>query len=154
MSDDPRAMDRAPSHAKPPWPPAAHVAQRLANGDTMAQIAADYGRTAPTLRGRLNEHGYDSVTALPMPTVGRRQAPEPSPDRGWMADALCAQIDPALFFPEIGESYLAAKRICGECPVRSECLEDALLAERQWGIAGGLTERERQRLKTKRRNAS
>jgi WhiB family transcriptional regulator, redox-sensing transcriptional regulator len=44
----------------------------------------------------------------------------------WMDLGLCAETDPALFFPEKGGSTAAAKRICAACPVRAECLEYAL----------------------------
>lgn len=69
----------------------------------------------------------------------------------WQADALCAQTDPEAFFPEKGGSTREAKRICESCEVRAECLEYALENDERFGIWGGLSERERRRL---RRNAS
>lgn len=65
----------------------------------------------------------------------------------WMSDSLCAQIDPEMFFPEKGGSTREAKRICLRCDVRSECLDYALRTEERFGIWGGLSERERRRLK-------
>jgi WhiB family redox-sensing transcriptional regulator len=65
----------------------------------------------------------------------------------WQADALCAQTDPEAFFPEKGGSTRDAKRICGQCNVRAECLEYALRNDERFGIWGGLSERERRRLK-------
>ena len=68
-------------------------------------------------------------------------------DPGWQERALCAQTDPEAFFPEKGGSTREAKRICTTCEVRSECLEYALEHDERFGIWGGLSERERRRLK-------
>lgn len=73
----------------------------------------------------------------------------------WQDDALCAQTDPALFFPEQGESSTAAKRVCARCPVSAECLEHALEWEARpevldsWGVYGGLSADERERILTR-----
>lgn len=63
----------------------------------------------------------------------------------WWLSALCAQTDAALFFPEKGDSAAPrlAKAICRRCPVRIECLADALPGEP--GIRAGLTQRERRK---------
>lgn len=61
----------------------------------------------------------------------------------WHVDALCREIGPGLFFPEQGESTREAKRVCAACPVRAECLEDALARDEEWGVWGGMTRRER-----------
>lgn len=65
----------------------------------------------------------------------------------WQADALCAQTDPEAFFPEKGGSTRDAKKVCGSCMVKSECLEYALENDERFGIWGGLSERERRRLR-------
>jgi WhiB family redox-sensing transcriptional regulator len=65
----------------------------------------------------------------------------------WQERALCAQTDPEAFFPEKGGSTREAKRICAGCEVRTECLEYALAFDERFGIWGGLSERERRRLK-------
>jgi WhiB family redox-sensing transcriptional regulator len=74
----------------------------------------------------------------------------------WMRDALCAEVDPELFFPEKGGSTREAKAVCGRCPVAAECLDYALSYEagehdtkRSYpsGIYGGLSERERRALR-------
>lgn len=69
---------------------------------------------------------------------------EPLP---WAADAKCLNADPDVFFPEKGGSTREAKRICAECPVRLECLEYALEQDERFGIWGGMSERERRKLK-------
>lgn len=65
----------------------------------------------------------------------------------WQERALCAQTDPEAFFPEKGGSTREAKRICSGCEVKPECLEYALHKDERFGIWGGLSERERRRLK-------
>ena len=68
-------------------------------------------------------------------------------EQEWQERALCAQTDPEAFFPEKGGSTREAKRICQGCEVRSECLEYALAHDERFGIWGGLSERERRRMK-------
>lgn len=68
-------------------------------------------------------------------------------EQEWQDQALCAQTDPEAFFPEKGGSTREAKRICQACGVRDECLEFALEHDERFGIWGGLSERERRRLK-------
>lgn len=66
---------------------------------------------------------------------------------GWQERALCAQTDPEAFFPEKGGSTREAKKVCTGCEVRAECLEYALAHDERFGIWGGLSERERRKLK-------
>lgn len=62
--------------------------------------------------------------------------------------ALCAEVDAEMFFPEKGESPKLAKRVCGMCDVRAECLAWALENDEDyWGIWGGLSAQERRKLK-------
>ena len=70
-----------------------------------------------------------------------------SVDDQWQERALCAQTDPEAFFPEKGGSTREAKRICLGCEVKDECLDYALAHDERFGIWGGLSERERRRLK-------
>ena len=74
---------------------------------------------------------------------------EPAEDGVWQERALCAQTDPEAFFPEKGGSTREAKRVCLSCDVRVECLEYALAHEDagRFGIWGGLSERERRRVR-------
>lgn len=65
----------------------------------------------------------------------------------WQERALCAQTDPEAFFPEKGGSTREAKRVCESCEVRQECLEYALENDERFGIWGGLSERERRRIR-------
>jgi WhiB family redox-sensing transcriptional regulator len=68
-----------------------------------------------------------------------------SPD--FVADGLCTQTDPELFFPEKGGSTREAKKVCANCTVRAECLSYALENDERFGIWGGLSERERRKLR-------
>ena len=74
------------------------------------------------------------------------EAQEPD-ESSWQERALCAQTDPEAFFPEKGGSTREAKRVCLSCDVRGECLEYALMHDERFGIWGGLSERERRKLK-------
>lgn len=68
----------------------------------------------------------------------------------WRALALCRQFDPEIWF----ESSTSAKKICNQCHVKDECLEDALsfpLYQDRYGIRGGLTPAERYVLRERRR---
>jgi hypothetical protein len=73
----------------------------------------------------------------------------------WRSRAACRDRDGELFFPsaEAGPARAAqeaaAKAVCSGCPVRTECLDEAL-ARIPYGIAGGLTEQERHQLRTTR----
>ena len=68
-------------------------------------------------------------------------------EASWQERALCAQTDPEAFFPEKGGSTREAKKVCVGCEVRAECLEYALAHDERFVIWGGLSERERLKLK-------
>jgi WhiB family redox-sensing transcriptional regulator len=98
----------------------------------------------------------DSATAVARPRLSLvHDVPEvpgafdsaPLTHHQWQDRALCAQTDPEAFFPEKGGSTREAKKICLGCEVRAECLEYALAHDERFGIWGGLSERERRRLK-------
>ena len=62
--------------------------------------------------------------------------------------ALCAEIDPDIWYPEPGATVKFQKEICGKCPIASECLEFAMNTNENYGIWGGLTPRERMKLRS------
>jgi WhiB family redox-sensing transcriptional regulator len=78
---------------------------------------------------------------------------EDSEDRSWQDYANCLGVDPDLFFPERGASTREAKEVCRGCVVREECLEFALENGEKFGIWGGMSERERRRLRRQRAQA-
>jgi WhiB family redox-sensing transcriptional regulator len=66
----------------------------------------------------------------------------------WRNDAICTQVDPELFFPEKDTGNAkAAKDVCKGCPVRRECLHYALTYNERFGVWGGMSERERRKLR-------
>lgn len=67
----------------------------------------------------------------------------PDPE-DWPLQAKCRGMNDALF-PE-GKDQKRAKSICMGCPVRAQCLAEALDNRIEWGVWGGMTERERRQL--------
>ena len=72
----------------------------------------------------------------------------------WQSRANCMGVDPDLFFPERGASTREAKEVCRGCVVQDDCLEYALENGEKFGIWGGLSERERRRIRRSRAVAS
>ena len=68
----------------------------------------------------------------------------------WQDEANCLGVDPDLFFPERGASTREAKEVCKGCVVREDCLEFALANGEKFGIWGGMSERERRRIRRAR----
>jgi WhiB family redox-sensing transcriptional regulator len=62
----------------------------------------------------------------------------------WEEEARCVAYDPEIFFE--GRTDRKAKAICRGCPVRLECLAAALDDRIEYGIWGGLDERQRRSL--------
>jgi WhiB family transcriptional regulator, redox-sensing transcriptional regulator len=89
------------------------------------------------------------VPGVRQPSAPGTALPGASDDNplAWQSDSLCAQTDPEAFFPEKGGSTRDAKKICGSCEVRVHCLEYALENDERFGIWGGLSERERRKLR-------
>ncbi len=67
----------------------------------------------------------------------------------WISQAACREEDPDALFVQ-GAAQNRAKSVCGGCPVRVECLADALDNRTEFGVWGGMTERERRALLRRR----
>lgn len=67
----------------------------------------------------------------------------PADEQDWRLAASCRDMDPDLFFNG-GFATQRARTICASCPVRRECLDQALAMDEQHGVWGGLTLTERQ----------
>ncbi len=119
----------------------AQDAGSLANGDMDDDADLDAGVDAD-VEVTMREVEKPLLVSIP----GFDQMFEEIEDQ-WQERALCAQTDPEAFFPEKGGSTREAKRICLGCDVKDECLEYALANDERFGIWGGLSERERRRLK-------
>jgi WhiB family redox-sensing transcriptional regulator len=72
----------------------------------------------------------------------------------WRKKAACRGLDPEIFYPVSEEDAAPAKSVCGECAVRTPCLEYALTNREHDGIWGGATEKERRRIVRQRRKSA
>lgn len=77
-----------------------------------------------------------------------REAQAAGLEENWERRAACLGVDPDLFFPDRGGSQNTAKEICSRCVVRIICLEVNI--NEKFGVWGGLSERERRRLRRAR----
>ncbi len=69
----------------------------------------------------------------------------------WAAEGACRTSDPDALFVQ-GAAQNEAKKVCRSCVVRTECLADALDNRIEFGVWGGMTERERRALLKRRPN--
>lgn len=70
------------------------------------------------------------------------------------AVALCTQVDPEIFHPDTLGPQTKAKSVCNECPSKVPCLEWAMTRKERFGVWGGLSADEREKLWRKQRKAS
>lgn len=70
-------------------------------------------------------------------------------DPEWASHGACRDVDPETLFV-VGAAQHKAKSICMGCPVRIDCLADALDSRAEFGVWGGMTERERRTLLRRR----
>jgi len=70
-------------------------------------------------------------------------------EAAWRKQAACRGADPTLFMPSRGDDVRPAKAICAVCPVKDDCLEQALTGHES-GIWGGTSQVERKRLISQR----
>jgi len=71
----------------------------------------------------------------------------------WTSQAACRSEQPDQLFVR-GAEQNKAKKVCSGCPVRTECLAEALENQIEWGVWGGMTERERRALLRRNPDAS
>jgi len=107
-------------------------------------------RTRPVLYLYLDEK---ELAAL----WGRRPSHDDGDNIMWVDDwalrAACRAEQPDQLFVR-GAEQNKAKQVCAGCPVRTECLAEALDNQIEWGVWGGMTERERRALLRRRPDAS
>jgi WhiB family redox-sensing transcriptional regulator len=70
---------------------------------------------------------------------------------GWAVKGACVTSNPDALFVQ-GAAQNQARAVCRSCPVRLECLADALDHKIEFGVWGGMTERERRALLRRRPN--
>lgn len=108
---------------------------------------------------------HDQVEAVPDAQATAPLEPEDTPatfyelmryiseaqaEAEWRISANCRGVDPDLFFPERGESTREAKEVCRGCVVREDCLDYVLRTGEKFGIWGGLSQRELNRVRRQR----
>ncbi|MPZ65661.1 MAG: hypothetical protein GEU83_09155 [Pseudonocardiaceae bacterium] len=107
-------------------------------------------RVLARVRTLVGTTGIQSSNAAIVRLVLRRLLFDGCGVPAWRTHDACRAMPPDAFYPDLADrnSTDAAKRVCRGCPVRVECLTDALGWERgqRHGIAGGLTPHERRRL--------
>ena len=118
-------------------------------GDDLRESSPDRPSAASDVLDQVDDlaQGRGDVVSLTLSLTEVPDDNELPEELSWQERALCAQTDPEAFFPEKGGSTREAKRICVGCEVRVECLDYALANDERFGIWGGLSERERRRLK-------
>ena len=52
-------------------------------------------------------------------------------------DLPCRQYDPDLWFADVPADLEVAKTLCGDCPLKVECLAGAIERAEPWGVWGG-----------------
>jgi WhiB family redox-sensing transcriptional regulator len=109
------------------------TATAIAEPDTALPVDADVER---------------SEDGLAVPAALLRLAPT-AEERRWTTEALCADGDPDRLFVT-GAAQREAAKLCRDCPVLMECLADALDNRIEFGVWGGLTERQRRALLKRR----
>lgn len=141
-------------------PPLTEIAARIRDGESYRELAREYRVDQQGLANRLRNGGYRFDTGETERAARLREMRQHLSTKlltyaePWMADAICAQTDPEVFYPERGESIADAKRICLGCPVRETCLEWALEHKERFGVFGGKSERERRKIEQQRKAAA
>ena len=80
-----------------------------------------------------------------MPFTSKFAGPAGDPAEHWTGRAWCRTMEPDALFVE-GKAQQRAKRICRNCDVVVECLAEALDERIEFGVWGGMTERERRKM--------
>ena len=76
-------------------------------------------------------------------------------ERDWRGLGECSTgSNPDIWFSTAGKNLREAKRLCGRCPVRKQCLAFALEESVAHGVWGGMSESERRSLPRNKRRES
>lgn len=105
-----------------------------------------YQDPRPTVQPKFSSQSENAAALELFTDSGLPERPE------WYAFANCLGAAPGLFFTERGQNaeVREAKAVCAGCVVRDECLDYALAVPEKFGVWGGLSERERRRIRSKR----
>jgi len=100
-------------------------------------------------RGRISDRGTPLLDGVTMHTlsISPPRAPRAltTDDPNWASLGACVADDPDALFVR-GRAQRQARLVCRSCPVRLDCLADALDNRTEFGVWGGMTERERRAL--------
>lgn len=81
--------------------------------------------------------------ALDIRTLGR--------GADWHEDGWCFGQNDDVMFPESNAGQKQAAKVCElKCDVQTQCLDYALRADERFGVWGGTTERERERIRKRK----
>ncbi|OBI87884.1 WhiB family transcriptional regulator [Mycobacterium asiaticum] len=86
-----------------------------------------------------------TVRRLNLSVVNNSPSAQDSGERAWVSKALCRNTDPDQLFVR-GAAQRQAATLCRHCPVLQECGADALDNKVEFGVWGGMTERQRRAL--------
>ena len=113
--------------------------------------------TGPAAGARLFLPWVGQLHPPSRPLVLQERTPLMTPSldatQDWTALSACKDADPDELFVT-GAAQNRAKAVCMGCPVRTECLSDALDNRVEFGVWGGMTERERRALLRRRPDVS
>ncbi len=134
-------MARAGQRGRGPDQPASRI------GEDLHVQPMDLVLDAPMYVKPSTAGGRSAAGRAPAKMTDRTTSPA-ADTSDWRSRAACRGVDPDLFFPlpHDGEGVDRAKAVCVVCPVRNQCLDEALRRIPE-GIAGGLTATERRRLR-------
>ncbi len=109
-----------------------------------------YGRSVLGTRRAIEQVGQvQQVAAIASNGMGKGAGMRIGMIADWASRAACRASDPDALFVQ-GAAQNRAKAVCMGCPVRTECLADALDNRVEFGVWGGMTERERRALLRRR----
>ena len=100
--------------------------------------------------GGVSDVGLDTRSLVAVGGIMRIGRKNLNLETSWQQYSNCLGVDPDLFFPERGASTREAKEVCRACMVQHDCLEFALMNSEKFGIWGGMSERERRRIRRAR----
>lgn len=96
-------------------------------------------------REQLVSESRPATRRLSLVPVNNAPRAVPAEERAWVQQGLCKDADPDLLFVQ-GAAQRQAASLCRHCPVMQQCAADALDNQVEYGVWGGMTERQRRAL--------
>lgn len=129
-------------------PPMTELAARVRAGEDLRDIATQLGVAYSTLTARFSHSGF-TTTGESQAEARRREMRQRLAEYSryfepWVKEAACRSIGTEVFYPETGDSWVEALRVCNTtCSVRLQCLDWAMRNEegrpvsQRYGVYGG-----------------